>query len=765
MWVIGLLLGAAALVAPWGALVLALRHRGEIERLRQRVDELERMVPRGDALAAVPLPVEIPPPAPLAEPIPLPQAALAAPAPVAGRPSEGARVEQLIGGIWFQNVGSVLLLLGVFFLILWGYTTGRIGPAVLVFAGAGLGFVLAWRGDRIARSLPAFGHALIGVGLGIVYLSLYLGHFTLRVLPPWLAFGLLALVSLASVATGLSYRAQTLSTLGIVGAFIPQLIAVWIPLQGFSLPPEGLLGYFALIDVVVFALAARAGWSALDLAALALTASTWIAAFPAGSWGWGTEVALCALFVLLGLAPLPRLARTEGAVGPLDLAVLALAPLCLVASSWPFLAYASRTPGSILLIALAIVYLLAALWADARRPERALWRPLAGAAVLFLTVGLQRAVGHENTPMAWCIEGALLVRLGLGPRGGWLRLTGYVVSGLGALWLMPEIFGGGRWALDLVPVFNAGAVRDLVCLGALVMVAHGLRRGRELLSRDERVLPEFWTVLANFLLAGWGAREASHAAYAFEAGGGRWSHLPLVSGPALRQRMVALASVFACGAWIAQAMALLRLGSNPAGIALRSCGYVIAAIAAMVLFATLASIDPWGPGQLPVLYPFGLAGLWCMAALYAAAAQLGRRRGSLAGSERWVPEVSTVTANLVALVWTAKEAGHLAGIPGSAMDLAWAGNDGGARAARTLAAVFTSAAWTVQAGALLALGWARGSAFMRWLGLGLLGLTVLKFLLVDLQRVDVFWRFLTAIAVGAVLLGVSYFYQRRTRKR
>ena len=57
----------------------------------------------------------------------------------------------------------------------------------------------------------------------------------------------------------------------------------------------------------------------------------------------------------------------------------------------------------------------------------------------------------------------------------------------------------------------------------------------------------------------------------------------------------------------------------------------------------------------------------------------------------------------------------------------------------------------------------RQSAFLRWSGLALTGITVLKFLLLDLQAVDVFWRFLTAIVVGVALLGVSYAYQRRSR--
>jgi hypothetical protein len=76
----------------------------------------------------------------------------------------------------------------------------------------------------------------------------------------------------------------------------------------------------------------------------------------------------------------------------------------------------------------------------------------------------------------------------------------------------------------------------------------------------------------------------------------------------------------------------------------------------------------------------------------------------------------------------------------------------------------TSAAWTVLAILVFAVGWGRGSPYLRWLGIATLGLTLLKFLLVDLARVDAFWRFVTAIAVGCVLLALSYVYQKARRR-
>jgi uncharacterized membrane protein len=803
MWFLFPILSLFFLIAPLWAIVAVVRQRRELRALRERLEALEGRVGReGASLAAVPPPgVTTTPATPPPAPIPLPWTAsparevtpasgmAAAPAPAAEPPATGAaisprepaatikahagrgfdssRAEELIGSVWLQNVGAVLLLLGVFFLILWGYTTGRLGPGVLVWAGVALGITLAWRGDRMARSLPLFGHALIGVGLGTIYLSLYLGHFTLRVLPPAAAFAALTLVSVGSIAVGLRYRVQTIAALGVLGAFVPQLMAAWIPLKGFAMSASGLLGYLAAVDAVVFLLAARAGWSALGLACLFLSAVTWIAQFHEWSWGWGVQAGLTTLFTALGLSPLPRLSSEEGTVRGIDLAVIALAPLCLVAASWPLLVAAGRGSSAALLFALAVVYLLAALRVDARRPERDLWRPLTGAAVLFLTAALERAVGDQHTPMAWCVEGTLLVWLGLRARGEWLRRCGYAVSALGTLWVLATVYSPGAWQRDQLPIVYPAAIRDLVCILTVLSGAWLLARGRAHLSAAERRIPEIWAAAGNLMLLAWTGREAAHLALALEGEGGRWAHPRDLAAPRGDQRLNALTASLMGLLWMAQSAVLMGVGRRPGRGFLRTCGYAAGALAALVAFVGLNLPDGWSNDLLPILHPTGLLTLGTVALIAAMAAGIARRRERLGANERRMPETLTVAASLLMLGWTALEADHLArtisGIPG-----VWAphaAGDGRANVERVgvLAASFTSAGWLVQALTLLALGWTRRSAFLRWTGLGLTGITVLKFVVVDLQTVDVFWRFLTAIVVGAALLGISYAYQRRTR--
>ena len=755
MWLLGFLVIAFVLIAPWWAVVVVRRQRRELRALRERLDLLELRVERERApLTAVP-----PPGAP-----DVPAAAVPPP-PIPFHGFDSTRAEELIGSVWLQNIGAVLLLLGVFFLILWGYTTGRFGPGVLVAAGVALGLALAWRGDRMARSLPLFGHALIGVGLGTIYLSLYLGHFTLHALPASVAFVSLLLVSIGSVAVGLRYRVQTIATLGVLGAFVPQLMAAWIPLKGFSMSPPGLLGYLAAVNAVVLLLAARAGWSGLDLAALFLSAVTWMAQFTHAPWGWGVQAGLSALFVALGLSPLPRLVQREDAVRGIDLAVIALAPFFLVAASWPLLASAPRWSSAEFLATLALVHLLAALWTDARRSERDLWRPLTGASVVFLAAALERALGQQYTPMAWCVEGTLLVWLGLRERGTWLRLCGYAVSLLGALWTLGTVFWPWAWDRQLVPAFYPAGIRSLVVTVAVLSAGWLLGRGRENLTHDERSMPELWSALGNLLLLAWTGRECIHLALALEGQDGRWAPMPVADGADTRVEVLA-ASLMGL-AWLTQSLVLVARGRSSGRGFLRVCGYLAGALGALALLGGENMADGWRGNVIPVMHPIGmitLAGLGLVAAL---AVTLASARARLGANERFMPEVLTTAASLLMLGWIGLEANLAArsieGISGYPRPNPPVSREAMTRV-RVLAATFTSAGWLVQALVLLALGWVRRSAFLRWAGLGLAGITVLKFLVVDLQTVDVFWRFLTAIVVGAALLGVSYAYQRRARR-
>lgn len=726
--------------------------------------------PPGEPAAVIPSARPAPGPAP-PPPAPVLEPAAASPAP--GPPPPGltsphapparldaSGLEQLVGGIWLQNLGSVVLLLGVFLMIVWGYTTHRFGPQVLVAGGVAFGLALAWRGDRLARRTPRFGHALIGLGLGVVYLTLYLGYIRLHVLGAGGALALLALVSFGAIATGLRYRVQAIAAFGVIGAFLPQFMARWLGLPGYEIAPPFLLGYLATIDLLVFALAARAGWSGLDLAAILLSAATWLAAFGRPEWGWPVQAGLAALFTVLGLAPLPRLVRVEGRVRSLDLAVVAVAPLAMLAASAPFLSWADRGQVAMLLFTLALVMLCAALWVDAHRPERDLWVPLTAAAALFVTAALERAIGPTYTALAWMAEGVVLLLLGLRARGGWLRAMGHLVLAAGTFALL-ERLNRAAWASGAWWFSSGSVLRDLACIVALLTAAGRLRQGRAHLVGAERHMAGLWTVVGHALLAWWFSNEARHLTDVLTEPGGRFQPLSPPVGISLGARRDALATGFSAVAWLAQATVLAWRGTRGT-FTLRVCAAALGLLALLTL--AIRPDRAWWTDLRPFVHAAGLLDLLAVALMAAVALRFASERARLQASERRWGEAWATAASLLLMLWSVRETRHLAqSLLRPELLAAAPVAPGLLRREHALGAAFASVAWLVQAVALLVLGWVRDSAFLRWSGLTLLGLTLFKFLVFDLQTVDVFWRFLTAIAVGAAMLAFSYAYQRRSR--
>lgn len=92
-------------------------------------------------------------------------------------------------------------------------------------------------------------------------------------------------------------------------------------------------------------------------------------------------------------------------------------------------------------------------------------------------------------------------------------------------------------------------------------------------------------------------------------------------------------------------------------------------------------------------------------------------------------------------------------------------NRGGTRDLSMARHMALSILWALLAFAAVAAGFRWKFTILRYAALALLGITVVKVLLVDMARVAAIWRILSFLAVGALLLGVSYIYQRNPEEQ
>ncbi len=205
------------------------------------------------------------------------------------------------------------------------------------------------------------------------------------------------------------------------------------------------------------------------------------------------------------------------------------------------------------------------------------------------------------------------------------------------------------------------------------------------------------------------------------------------------------------GRWITMAWAI------EAGVLMLSglrAGAPHLATASLVLFSIVGVRLVADPIQADVFLVNARVGV-ALVVLASAAAALwaaARWRARLTDAQATFAAVLSVAANVLAVVTLTLEVGLYFGADLEAPR---------SRELRLAEGLTVSMLWTAYASALMFFGLARRIAGLRWQALGLFGLAAGKVLIYDLANLQGFYRIVSSIALGAVLLVVSFLYQRR----
>jgi len=302
------LLVLAALAVPLLALVALTTAAGtktRVNALELRLRALERRLADGGLAAAAatpaPGPSEPRPAPPIFAPI------VASPAPAAGEPpaaeppsAEPADAapsapepppipptpppprpsfEERFGTQWAVWAGGAALALGGYFLVQYSIEQGWFGPGMRILCGALLAAALlaagewARRTERLANlaTLPTahIPSILTAAGTAVAYATVYAAYALYDFLSAPVAFVLLGLVALLTLAAALLHG-PALAGLGLVGAYVAPLLVA-------SDRPNfwALYLYLAIVSAAAFALARIRLWRWLAITAVAF-ATLWV---------------------------------------------------------------------------------------------------------------------------------------------------------------------------------------------------------------------------------------------------------------------------------------------------------------------------------------------------------------------------------------------------------------------------------------------------------------------------------------------------------
>lgn len=506
------------------------------------------------------------PAAPPASPAPRPLPAFAPPD-LPARLFTAIR-DWLLGGNSVVRIGILILFFGIAFLLKYAADNSLL-PVGWRLAGVCAGaVVLLGLGSHLRKRRAAYGLALQGAGIGVLYLTIFAAARLYGLLPVGAAFALM--VAVCALAGGLAVlqNAAALAVTGSAGGFLaPVLMSTG---EGNHVV---LFSYYALLNAGIFVIAWFRSWRLLNLLGFVFTFCI------ATAWGvlryrpelLGTTEPFLVLFFLMytGIAVLYALRQSLLLTRYVDGTLVFGTPLvtaglqsALMRGTPYGMAWSS--------VALAVFYLaLAGLLQRHRARLGLLYEAMLALGVCFATLAIPLAFDGRTTSAVWALEGAGVVWVSArqGRRVG--VACGLLLQlGAGVAFLWGTLFAP---APEAWPVLNARYI------GTVLLAVSGIFSGWCLLARpgahDDRApaTAELGLAAAAWGLAWWlggGGFEIWHRHV--EAG---WSRQALLHGWLLFAVLTAWASHLGSRAlkWPLAGMPALALAPVVGLLAIESC--------------------------------------------------------------------------------------------------------------------------------------------------------------------------------------------------
>jgi len=403
------------------------------------------------------------------------------------------------------RIGAVVLFIGVAYLMRYAYEHSLV-PLELRLAGAAFGgIVLLGFGWRLRARTDTYGLILQGVGLAILYLTVFAASRLYGLVPMGAAFPMLiVLVAGASVLSVLQ-RSQALAIFSMSGGFLAPVL---------TSTGEGshvaLFSYYALLNAGILAMAWFQHWRWLNWTGFVFT-------FVIGaSWGYeyyqpeyyASTQPFLILFFLFYLAVSMLFARRQEVklTGVVDgtlvfgTPVIAFALQAGLVQDMEFgLAYSA--------LAAAVVYALLGWWLK-RQGQLAelLDQSFLALAVVFATLAIPFAFDNQRfTAATWALEGAGVFWVGVRQAQRLPRAFGLLLQLAAGVVFASEI---GRDVGDLL--FLNSAYLGAAFLGlAGVFTAYVIGQNREPLTRFEPMVGAVMLVWGVLWWLSGGVRELS----------------------------------------------------------------------------------------------------------------------------------------------------------------------------------------------------------------------------------------------------------------
>jgi uncharacterized membrane protein len=657
--------------------------------------------------------------------------------------------EALIGGKLLNRIGALALIIGVGFFLKYAFDNHWISETTRVLIGVAVGFIcLMGAGRTQKKGFQIFSQGLLGGGIAVLYLSVYASFNFYQLVSLPVAFGLMGAVTVIAFVEALRFDSAIISILACLGGFLTPFI-----LSTGEANETGLFTYVVVLDLgVIFILLRKSSWVALEPLSLVGTYIIYFSWFLA--FYTPPDTLLTLIFLVLFWAIFHGLDMFRVFTAPAPFAevrrVVAWSHAALFFGALYFLIDPHfHSQMGIAAVVASVFYFGSAVPLGRRRPV-ADWALIQYAltAVILLAAGVAIEFEKFRIVMLWTAEAGVLVWTGTRYQRRYLWVAGLVLFGVTAVTLL-DVEGSlatsppERFQL-LLNQRALAYVLLAVLLGASVSFLRNVRGPS--VTRLVESLHYGWifllfiilTVETNDLFRSWmiNATDLKKEALSF----GRFMTM--------------------AGVWSLYALALAGAGTHNYIRPVLFSGVSVVLIAACLVGIRGIIFDP-----LEGFTPFANIRVYAIVLTVIAMFLQVRWLKSSVGRSTWIPEISEVIQILgvvLLLVLLTGEARdifekEIQSVTGRSGLL---GDSDKVKQLENLKQLSLSGIWLAFSIGLMVFGIWRRTRMLRLLAIVLFGFTILKVFIYDLSFLETLYRIFSFVALGLILLAVSYLYQK-----
>lgn len=428
--------------------------------------------------------------------IPEQAAAFTPPPPAEPKPSfweKNPDLEKFIGENLFNKIGIAILVIGIGFFLKYAIDNNWINETGRTFIGILCGGILIGVAHRLRKTFNAFSSVLVGGGVAVLYFSMTIAFQQYHLISQTVAFIMMILITAFTVVLSLSYDRKELAVFAILGGFSSPLLV-----STGAGNAAVLFTYILILNLGMLILAYYKKWNIVNIISYIATVIlfySWLLfrsvqeAVPP----YVTALVFATLFYIVFFL--------MNVVNNLKQRVQFKATEIIILLSNTFLYYAA---GMLILhhmhheilqglftacIAIFNFIFAYSLYRNQHADKNLIYL-LIGLTLSFLSLAAPVQLNGNHITLFWAAEAVLLLWLFQRSRLPLMKYAACIVFVLMTFSLLmdwEQVYGDLRYAQsrDMWPLLNQGFITGAVCIVAVFMIRHLLKK-----ETAEKFLPE-----------------------------------------------------------------------------------------------------------------------------------------------------------------------------------------------------------------------------------------------------------------------------------